>query len=174
MTLSTPLKVLGLAALALALAGAGVVTLLLGYGRHSHHATKTATPPAAHPVAPAAQPVTPAAPRKPAIRLDAGLPAPLHAALLRSKEVVAFLYVPSSPDDRALLTQVKGAAHDAHVGFVALNIHDPQVAEAAFTWAHSSAVPATFVVRRPGGAVFSIQGLTDRTAVAQAAASVKQ
>jgi hypothetical protein len=173
MTLSTPLKVLGLAALALALAGAGVVTLLLGHVRPSHHhAAATAAPPAAHPTAP--KPVTPAVPPKPAVQLVAGLPAPLHAALLRSREVVAFLYVPSSPDDRALLTQVRGGAHDARVGFVALNLHDPQVAEAAFAWAHSSAAPATFVVRRPGNAVFSIQGLTDRTAVAQAAASARQ
>jgi hypothetical protein len=172
MTLSTPLKVLGLAALALALAGAGVVTLLLGHVRPAHHATASAkvTPPTvAHQVT-----STPAAPPKPTVLLDAGLPAPLHAALLHSREVVAFLYVPSSPDDRALLAQVRGGAHDARVGFVALNVHDPQVAEAAFTWARSSAAPATFVVRRPGTAVFSIQGLTDRTAVAQAAASAKQ
>lgn len=174
MTLSTPLKVLGLAALALALAGAGVVSLLLGHARPWHHsAATTVTPPAAHHTA-TPKPVTPAAPPKPVIQLAAGLPAPLHAALLRSREVVAFLYVPSSPDDRALLAQVRGAAHDAHVGFVALNVHDPQVAEAAFSWARSSAAPATFVVRRPGNAVFSIQGLTDRTAVAQAAASAKQ
>jgi hypothetical protein len=168
MTLSTPLKVLGLAALALAVAGAGVVTLLLGYGQHANRATHTVTttpPPSVHRVAP-----KPA----PAIRLDSGLPAPLHAALLRSREVVAFLYVPSSPDDRALLAQVRAGAHDARVGFVALNVHDPQVAETSFAWARSSAVPATFVVRRPGGAVFQIQGLTDRTAVAQAAASARQ
>ena len=167
MTLSTPLKVLGLAALALALAGAGVVTLLLGHARHTHHAAPpVVTPTTVHPV-------TPAAPPKPAIQLRGDLPAPLHAALLRSREVVAFLYVPSSPDDRALLAQVRGGAHDARVGFVALNVHDPQVAEAAFAWAGSSAVPATFVVRRPGTAVFQIQGLTDRVAVAQAAASAK-
>lgn len=166
MTLSTPLKVLGLAALALALAGAGVVTLLLGHARPTHR-----TPPAVTPTT--VRPTTPAAPPKPVIHLTAGLPAPLHAALLRSREVVAFLYVPSSPDDRALLAQVRGGAHDARVGFVALNVHDPQVAEAAFAWARTSAVPATFVVRRPGTAVFQIQGLTDRVAVAQAAASVK-
>ena len=171
MTLSTPLKVLGLAALALALAGAGVVTVLLGHVRHTHHATPTVTPTTVHTTAP--KPATPAAPPKPVIHLTAGLPAPLHAALLRSREVVAFLYVPTSPDDRALLAQVRNGAHDAHVGFVALNAHDAQVAEAAFSWAGSSAVPATFVVRRPGNSVFSIQGLTDRTAVAQAAASAK-
>lgn len=173
MTLSTPLKVLGLAALALALAGAGAVTLLLGHARKGHHAAPAVTPTTVHPVAPRAKPVTPAAPPKPVIRLDAGLPAPLHAALLRSREVVAFLYVPTSPDDRALLAQVRSGAHDARVGFVALNANDEQVAEAAFSWARSSAVPATFVVRRPGTTVFQIQGLTDRTAVAQAAASAR-
>ena len=173
MTLSTPLKVLGLAALALALAGAGVVTLLLGHVRPTHHrAITTVTPQAVQHATP--KPVTPSAPPKPAVRLVAGLPAPLHAALMRSREVVAFLYVPSSPDDRALLAQVRRGAHDARVGFVALNLHDPQVAEAAFSWARSSAAPATFVVRRPGTALFSIQGLTDRTAVAQAAASARQ
>ncbi|HVU76455.1 MAG TPA: hypothetical protein VHC67_02650 [Gaiellaceae bacterium] len=171
MTLSTPLKVLGLAALALALAGAGVVTLLLGHTKHGTTPAPAVTPTTVHRAAPS--PAKPVAPPKPAIHLVAGLPAPLHAALLRSKEVVAFVYVPTSPDDRTLLAQVKKGAHDARVGFVALNAHDEKVAEAVFSWARSSAVPATYVVRRPGNAVFELQGLTDRIAVAQAAASAR-
>jgi len=171
MTLSTPVKIAALAALALALGAAGVVLLLGG----AHKA------PAAAPIAkPAVQVVHvhTAAPHrvarvKPTLKLDPNLPAPLHHALELSREVVAFVYSTSSAGDAALLSQVRAGASQAHVGFVPLDVQSESVAASVFSWSRSAADPVVMVVRRPGTIVFTLAGATDSAAVAQAAASAR-
>ena len=171
MTLSSPVKLAALALLALVLGTAGVFLLLAS----NHSASTTSAPPkvikviAVQPQARAARPRT----TKPKLQLDPNLPAPLRNGLERSREVVAFVYSPSSPIDRTLLAEVRAGARAAHVGFVALNVQLEPVAAATFAWANSPADPATLVVRRPGKVVFMLQGPTDRETVAQAAARTR-
>jgi hypothetical protein len=169
MTLSLPIKVAALAAVALLLGAAGVATFFLGH--RSQTPARVATPPARPTTTPAVQHHV--APPKPRVLLAPGLPAPLHTALMRSREVVAFVYSPRSADDVALLAQVRKGARQAKVGFVALDVRNAALASALYTWTGGASDPATYVVRRPGNTVFTIPGLTDSTAVAQAAGNAK-
>lgn len=168
MTLPAPVKIVALACLALVLGVAGVFLLVSS----KHKASATSTPPKIVKVI-AVSPHTTPTHHAPKLQLDANLPAPVRNGLERSREVVAFVYSPSSPTDRALLTEVRAGARAAHVGFVALNVQVEPVAAATFGWANSPADPATFVVRRPGKIVFTLQGPTDRETVAQAAARTR-
>jgi hypothetical protein len=167
MTLSTPVKVIALAGLALIL-GMGGVVLLLG---HKHPAKAPSQTPAPVQVIK----VTPTTthhvsrPVKPKLRLDPSLPAAVHAKLVLSREVVAFVYTGASARDRAQLSEVRAGAHAARVPFVALDVSNEQVASSVFPWLSSSADPQTVVVRRPGKVSFQLAGLTDRQTVAQAA-----
>jgi hypothetical protein len=168
MTLSNPVKIVALAALALALGAAGVFTLVARGGSSS----PPSTPPAVVKVIPVASShTTPLAHPKPKLVLDPNLPAPVSHGLRLSKEVVAFVYSPASATDRALLAEVRAGAHAAKVGFVALDVQKESVAAAVYGWSSSTADPAVLVVRRPGKVVFSLNGPTDRDSVAAAAAA---
>jgi hypothetical protein len=162
MTLSTPVKVVALAGLACALALAGALALVAA---HRHGTAQPATvlqPAAPHHVAP-----------KPRIVLTPGLPAPLHRALEQSRTVVAVLYAPHVKRDVDVLAAALQGSHDARVGFAALNVSRRSVALALATWHPQAADPAVLVVRRPGTVVTELDGWSDRTMVAQAAADAK-
>lgn len=171
MTLSTPVKIIALAGLALALGAAGMFTLL------GPHATTPATGSAPNVIKVVTVPPATQKPHKqPAhskLRLDPNLPIPVRDGLRRSREVVAFVYSPAAASDRALLADVRAGAHAAHARFVALNVQIEPIAAAVFGWTASPADPAVLVVRRPGKVVFTLQGPTDRDAVAQAAADAR-
>jgi hypothetical protein len=162
MTLSTPVKIVALAGLACALALAGALALVAAH----HHATsQRATvlhPPAPRHVAP-----------KPKLVLAAGLPAPLHRALEQSRTVVAVLYASHVKRDVEVLAAGLQGAHDARVGFAALNVSRRSVALALATWRPQTSDPAVLVVRRPGTVVTELDGWSDRAMVAQAAADAR-
>ncbi|HEY5294058.1 MAG TPA: hypothetical protein VIJ70_01115 [Gaiellaceae bacterium] len=167
MTLSTPVKIVTLAALALALALGGLLILT------TNRRTGTSVPPR---IAPAQQPVIrvtanpkPAPQVKPKLVLDPSLPSPLRRALLHNRQVVAVVYSSAIAGDRAALVEARAGAHAAHAGFAALDVRNESVASSVATWMTVHADPAVLVVRRPGTVVFSVAGLADRQTVAQAA-----
>jgi len=171
MTLSTPVKIVALAALALAFGAAGVV-LLLG-GSHTSPAAPAIAKPAVQLVHVHTTAPHHVAASKPVLKLDTNLPAPVHRALELSREVVAFVYSPASPSDEALLSQAREGAHEARVGFVPLDVQRESVAASVFSWSSSASDPVVMVVRRPGRIAFTLAGATDSAAVAQAAASAR-
>jgi hypothetical protein len=169
MTLSTPVKIVALAALALAL-GLGGVALLFGHRSSPAVAAPPVPRPVAHVVHIAPKP-TPVAKPKPHVQIAAGTPAPVAALLQRSpKAIVAVVYSSRVPGDRAVVAEARAGARTAHVPTVLLDVARPKIAEllAVSSWGHAMA-PAVFVIRRPGRVVFTISGPTDRTTVAQAA-----
>jgi hypothetical protein len=162
MTLSTPVKIVALAGLCCALGLAGL--LALAASRH-HGAAQPATaqqPPAPHRATP-----------KPKLVLAPGRPAPLHRALEHSRTVVAVLYAPHVKRDIDVLAAGLQGAHDAHVGFAALDVSRRSVALALATWQPQAADPAVLIVRRPGRVVTELDGWSDRAMVAQAAADAR-
>jgi hypothetical protein len=166
-TLSPPVRIVGLAGLLLALAGAAA----LEYPKLTHRVASPLAPARTVPVttpapAPAARAPAPAKP----IELP-GVPPAVSAALRRHATVVAFVYSPSSPGDIALLAQVRAGARDAHAAFVPLDVERDAVAVDVYAWTKKPADPEVLVVKRPGRVAFAIEGATDRTAVAQATAT---
>jgi len=163
-TLSPPVRIVALAGLLLALAGAGV----LEYPKLEHRFASKPAPARTLPVtAPAPTPAP--APTRP-VTLP-GVPPAVSAALRRHATVVAFVYSPSSPDDLALLGEVRAGAKAAHAAFVPLNVEQDTVAVDVYAWTRKPADPEVLVVKRPGRVAFAIEGATDRTAVARAAAT---
>lgn len=167
MTLSTPAKIVALAALALALALGGLLILT----SKQHISTSVPPQPAAaqHPVIRVTVNAKPAPRVKPKLVLDPSLPAPLRRALLHSRQVVAVVYSSAIAGDRAALVEARAGAHAAHAGFAALDVRNESIATSVATWMTFHADPAVLVVRRPGTVVFSVAGLADRETVAQAA-----
>ena len=163
MTLSPPVRIVALAGLLLALAGAGV----LEYPKLKHRFASTPAPVRTTPAAPVRSVPAPA----PAVHAVPGVPSVVTAALRRHGTVVAFVYSPSSPGDRALLAEARAGARAAHAAFVPLDVEQDAVAVDVYAWTRQPADPEVLVVRRPGRIAFAIRGATDRVAVAQAAAT---
>lgn len=161
-TLSLPVRIVALVGLLCALALGGF--LALSASRH-HTETPSVAPVVHH--APTPRP----APPKPALHLDPRLPAPLHRALEHSRTVVAVLYAPHVAADSPVLAAARHGARDARVGFAALDVSRNAVASKLATWLPDAADPAVLVVRRPGNVVTELDGWSDRTMVAQAAAT---
>jgi hypothetical protein len=163
MTLSLPVKVVALAGLCCALGLAGLLALTAA----RHRSTAPSVAVVTHPTV--AQHSVP----KPKIHLAAGLPGPLHRALEQSRTVVAVLYAPHVKRDVEVLAAGLQGAQDAHVGFAALDVSRRSVALSLATWQPQAADPAVLVVRRPGVVVTELDGWSDRTMVAQAAADAR-
>lgn len=175
MTLSTPVKIVVLAALALAV-GLGGLMLVIG------NRSSAATPPAPAPAAAHAQPVAvhhaPARPvvshkRRPKVVLLPGMPRAIALPLLHHEAVVVAVYNSHTPGDRAAAVAARSGAHIAHAGFVAADVSHAGVANAIAVWSNSPMNPAVLVVRRPGRIVFSVAGPSDPDAVAQAVTSAR-
>jgi hypothetical protein len=164
MTLSTPVKIVALAGLCCALALAGLLVLAEAHHRSASpgvaSVTRDATPPHVA--------------RKPRLHLVAGLPGPLYRALEQSRTVVAVLYAPHVARDVSVLAAGLQGAQDAHVGFAALDVARRPVALSLAAWQPQAADPAVLVVRRPGVVVTELDGWSDRTMVAQAAADARR
>lgn len=165
MTVSTPVKVVALAALALIL-GLGGVALLFGKHSSSPSAAAAVTPPATK--AHFTVKVTPK-PHKPVLHLLPGLPAVVKSALEKRPVAVVAVYSPKVPGDGAILTAARAGAHQAHAAFVAANVDVEGIASGVATWSDIARDPAVIVVRRPGKVVFAVSGPTDSATVAQAA-----
>lgn len=167
MTVSTPVKVVALAALALVL-GLGGVVLLFGKHSSSPSAAAAVTPPAAKAhftvkVAPKPKP------HKPVVHLLPGLPAVVASALQKRPVAVVAIFNPTNVSDRAMLAAARAGAHQAHAAFVAANVSVETIASGVATWSDIARDPAVLIVRRPGKVVFAVSGLTDSATVAQAA-----
>ncbi|HEX5448876.1 MAG TPA: hypothetical protein VFW85_02320 [Gaiellaceae bacterium] len=162
MTLSTPVKIVALAALAIVLGLGGFVLLV---GKHSSSPSQAVTPPPAK-----AHFTVKVAPKpKPVVHLLPGLPSVLRSALLKRQVAVVAIFSSHNASDRSLLAQARAGAHQAHAAFVAANVALEGVALGLATWSHNPAAPAVVVVRRPGKVVFAVSGPTDSATVAQAA-----
>lgn len=167
MTVSTPVKIVALAALALAL-GLGGLVLLFGKHSSSPSAAAAVTPPAAK--AHFTVKVSPKPkPHKPVVRLLPGLPGVVKSALEQRAVAVVAIYNPKTPGDRVILEAARAGAHEAHVAFVAANVSVEGIASGVATWSDVARDPAVVVVRRPGKVVFAVSGPTDSATVAQAA-----
>jgi hypothetical protein len=172
MTLSTPVKVFALAALALMLGLGGFVFLFASHGSTAperivvaHHTTHTTTP--GTKATPAAKAVAPKAPA-----IDPSLPAPLRHALEHSNVVVAVVYSSNVAGDRRALVEARAGAQAAHVGFAALNVHDEKIAEGVSAL-EPTVDPAVFVINRGSPMVLAAAGQFDRQTVAAAAVSAR-
>lgn len=169
MTVSTPVKVVALAALALIL-GLGGVVLLFGKHSSSPSAAAAVTPPTPAAKAHFTVKVSPKPkPHKPVVRLLPGLPGVVKSALEQRAVAVVAIYNPKTPGDRAILEAARAGAHEAHVAFVAANVSVEGIASGVATWSDVARDPAVVVVRRPGKVVFAVSGPTDSATVAQAA-----
>jgi hypothetical protein len=167
MTLSTPVKIVALAALALALAMGGALML---FAKRTSGASTVVAPPVVHHTAPVTRTV---AKPKPRVVLNPGLPLVIRRALERRPVAVLAIYSSRVATDRAVLTEARAGAHSAHAGFVAANVSNNKVAAVVATWSDIVRDPAVLIFRRPGRVVFAVSGLTDRQAVAQAALTAK-
>jgi hypothetical protein len=171
MTLSTPLKIVVLAAVALAI-GMGGVVLLLG-----HRSSPAAAPPvpttaaATHVFHTVVKPAP--KPHRAPIVLAPGLPPLFRATLERKPVFVVAIFSSHVPGDRSMLAEARAGAHAAHVPFLAADVAHPAIANAVATWSNGVGDPAVIVVRRPGRAVFMVTGTTDRTTIAQAALTAR-
>jgi hypothetical protein len=165
--LSNQLKLLILGGLLLVLAAAGT-TFFLFERNHSQSAPLTTsvstvhTQPATHHRASAVTHPSVAA------QLTPGLPAPLRAALVHSKTVVAVVYTPGDPVDAFVLVQALLGAKVEHVKVVVLDVTNDAVAGTTATWMKSVVDPSVLVVNRPGTIAAELDGFADAAAVAQA------
>jgi hypothetical protein len=167
-TLSVPTKIFAFAGLVLAVGVAALGTLVLGH-------RKTAAglvPVVIHPVKPASRSVHASAAR-PRPSIDAGLPAPLRAALAHSAIVVAVLDAPGIAGDSSAVREARQGAHAAHAGFALLNVRNEANAASLATKAPNATDPAVLVVRRPGTIAFELDGYADSQSVAQAAVDAR-
>ena len=168
MTVSTPVKIVALGALAIILGLGGL--LLLHHPASASPSVVVTTPPAAvHTVAAAVKPAPKPHKPKPVVHLLPGLPLIVDRALLKHPVAVVAIYSSKSATDRSVLAEARAGAHAAHASFVAANIVHEPVAFGVERWSGMSDAPAVLVVRRPGKIVFQVAGLTDRATVAQAA-----
>lgn len=172
MTVSTPVKIVALGALAIAL---GLGGLLMVHRPASASPSVVSTPPAARTARAPATPAPKLKPKpqphksKPVLVLDPGLPAVVRTALEKRAVAVVAIYSSKNATDRSVLAEARAGAHEVHASFVAANILHESIAVGVETWSGSPDAPAVLVVRRPGKIVFAIHGLTDRATVAQAA-----
>jgi hypothetical protein len=164
MTLSMPVKIVALAALALVL-GLGGVVLLTSHPASSKN--NVATPPAVYVVKHTA------VVHKPVVQLDANLPLILRPVLEKHATAVVAIYSSRIAGDRAMLAAARAGAREAHVGFLAANVAIEKIAVGVATWSDVARDPVVIVVRRPGKVVFAVSGLTDDATIAQAAASAR-
>jgi hypothetical protein len=173
MTLSTPLKIVVLAALALALGTGGLLAVTAA--RHKTTSDVVVPPkhitPAAHVVVVKATPKP--KPHKAALQLDPSAPLIIRRALEHHTSVVVAVYSSAAPGDQQLVDEARAGARAAHAGFVAANVHIESIAAAVATWSNRASDPFVLVVRRPGRVVWGVDGLTDRDTVAQAVLSAK-
>jgi hypothetical protein len=172
MTLSTPVKIVALAALALLLGLGGVLMLSA-----KHAPAAISVPPIVHHVVQATV-VSKAAPAKtkavkPRVVLQPGLPSIVRLALERNANAVIVVYSSRVPADRAIRAEALAGAHLAHAAFVPADVANNGIAAGVASWSASIADPAVLVVRRPGRVVFGARGLTDRLTVAQAVRTAK-
>jgi hypothetical protein len=171
MTLSTPVKVFALAALALMLGLGGFLFLFASHG--STAPERIAVPHRVTHAAAAAAKATPVVTPKPAAPvIDPSLPTPLRHALAHSRVVVAVIYSSNVAGDRRALEEARAGAHAAHVGFAALNVHDERIARAVAAL-EPTVDPAVFIVNRGSPMVLATAGTFDRETVAAAAASAR-
>jgi len=168
MTVSTPVKIVALGALAIVLGLGGLV--MLNRPASPSSSPVVTPPPVVHtPVHTTHAAVKPVPKPKPVIKLTPGLPAVVHNALEQRAVAVVAIYSSKNSTDRAVLAEARAGAHASHARFVAANITRESIAAGIETWSGSPDVPAVLVVRRPGKIVFEVSGLTDRATVAQAA-----
>jgi hypothetical protein len=170
MTLSTPVKIVALGALAIVLALGGV--LLLTH-KPASASPPAVTPPTQHVFSAVKAKVQPHKSQVKQIKLLPGLPSTVRSALEKHAVVVVAIYSSRNAGDRAVLAEVRSGARAAHAGFLAANVALNPVAAGVATWSSSVSDPATFVVRRPGKIVFAVNGPTDSDAIAQAAISAR-
>ena len=168
MTISTPVKIVALGALAIMLGLGGLVLL------HRPASQSASSPVAATPVAHTAHVVVKTAPRvthkpKPALHLAPGLPTAVRGALEKRAVAVVAIYSSKNATDRSVLAEARAGAHEARASFVAANVARESIALGVERWSGQTSVPAVLVVRRPGTIVFAVAGLTDRATVMQAA-----
>jgi hypothetical protein len=180
--LSTPVKIVALAGLILVLAvgGIGSYTMLA-----KHKATPDVVSIPTHPAAGRARPghdpavvqfrqahpqaAKARAAARPVVVVDRNLPAPLHQALRKSREVVAVLMAPGVPGDADAVREARAGAAAAHVGFAVLNVKQEAVAATLAAWAPTAGDGSVLVVERPGTIAVQLDGYADRQMVAQAA-----
>ena len=187
LTLSTPLRIAGLCALAAALTIGGGLMLL---GR-AHHTAAPAPVIVHHPFGPGAKSAAkhkhaaPArataktlpktvrpAPRPAAERaaLAGGLPAPLAHALGQHAVVVAELYEPGSSVSGIALGEARAGAAVVGAGFVPLDVlSKANVRKLTLQLGEVLPVPGLLVYSRPATLVTRIDGFADKDTVAQAA-----
>ena len=168
MTLSMPVKIVGLAGALCALGLVGVVLLLAGKG---HSTTPAQAQQQSH--RPVVRSHAAPHPVRAAPTLSPGLPAPLRRALLRSHVAVAVLFAPGIAADTDVVAAAREGAHATGVGFAALDVASPAVANALHGWLPAASDPAVLVVKRPGQVVAELDGWSDSTMVAEAVANTR-
>lgn len=140
--------------------------------------TKKATAAVKHEAAPATKPATkkatttkPKAKAKPKparVKLVAGLPDALAAALEQHPVVVASIYNPQASDDQIALAEAQAGAVLAGAGFAGLSVLDQdQIALVTHTFGVIDS-PAVLIYQRPGQVIGQLHGFADRETVAQA------
>ena len=189
-TLSPPVRIAAVLALAAAVVFAGAMTVL-GRGEPAvttahtikHHpfgpgarAKHGAIAPIALPKKHAAAKAKPAPPRKSPLKpavvraaLAAGLPAPLARALGQHRTVVVSLYNPYSEVDGIAFAEARAGAVLAGVGFVPLNVLSKAQVGKLTEQLGLLPDPGLLIYARPGKLVAKISGFADKETVAQAA-----
>ena len=169
--LSTPVKVIAIAGLLVVLLAGAFASYTVAI-HHRRHADQVASVPVRAPATHGSATVhfsqTHKVAQKPLV-LDANLPAPVHRALVSSREVVAVLTAPGVPGDSDVVKEARAGAAAAHVGFTVLNVRQETVAATLAAWAPNAGDGSVLVVQRPGKVTVELDGYADRLMVTQAA-----
>jgi len=138
------------------------------------HAAATAPKTATKPVAPAKAPAKPAIPVYRGNPVYSDLPQPLQWQLSHHKVVVVSLYDPHADADAISVAEAHAGATDAGAGFLLVSVLDNKVAGILTALLPGGGLlpdPGVLVYRAPGNLALRLDGFSDRTSVAQAAAN---
>ncbi len=172
LSVSPPIRIVAVLGGLLAVA-AGLFAFTQRPSESSPAAPAAAAKPAAVAAKPTPAPAKPAAPaaKRPAVKLDDGLPPALAAALVQDEVVVVSLYVPGARVDELATAEARAGAKLGGAGFLALNVLDEESAGPLLAKLGVLEDPSVLVFKRPGVAAVRLAGFADRETVAQAAAN---
>jgi hypothetical protein len=123
-------------------------------------------------VAAKAAPKPVAKPKPTHVKLVAGLPDELAAALEQRGVVVVSIYNPRANDDQIAVAEASAGAALAGVGFVGLSVLDQDQIGGVTRAVGVLDSPAVLIYQRPGRVIGQLHGFADRETVAQAVANV--
>ena len=175
MTLTPPVRIVGLVG-ALVATGLAAVVFVLGRGQTESEPSANSTPVTR--TAPSTTAAPTAAPRTPrtqpgAVRTRSGFPAPIDRALRRRGVVVVAVYIPGAAVDSVVRAEARAAASKTRAGYVPISALNERLVRLLVARTGVLPAPAVVIVKRPG-VVAATLSVTDRGTIVQAVAQARR